>query len=175
MNSAYFSRVLGRRREADVGVAQHLDELVDGEAGRGLRREQDLGRGARVAADDLVGFLERGEDGRVRRRVRLAEARRRRQHRERRRAAHDVVGVEQRAHARILDLALMERRRREVRVDLIPAREQRDQRVGMRHRHRVAIEAERLGRAVALRRVHLHVDRRDRDLDGRDGDLVRLP
>ena len=34
--------VLRRRREADVGVAQHLDELVDGEAGRGLPGEQDL-------------------------------------------------------------------------------------------------------------------------------------
>ena len=72
-----------------------------------------------------------------------------------------------------LHLALMERRRGEMRVDLVAAREQRDDGVRLRHRHRVAIEAAGLGRAVALRRVHLHRDRRDRHLDGRDGDLVR--
>ena len=55
-------RVLRRRRELDVGRAQNLDELLDGEPRGGLRLEQDLRSRVRIAANQLGRFLERAEN-----------------------------------------------------------------------------------------------------------------
>ncbi len=100
------------------------------------------------------------------------ELRRRPDDVERRRAAEDVVGVEHRVHAGLLELLVLERRRAEVRGDLGLAGQERRLRIRVRHRHGELIELVLLALAERLLGGHLQRHRLDRDLHRRQRDLV---
>ncbi len=117
MKSAYFMTFSGVVVNLMLGSLSTSTNLVLREAAFARGREQHgRGRGL-VGHDDGIGFLQRLQHGRIDQRIVVPELCRGRHHRERGRPSHDLVRRHDGANTRILALALMERRRGEVRAD----------------------------------------------------------
>src|SRR6185369_1322720 len=134
-----FHHVLRRRREHDRRIVQHVLDFLE----RCLvLRHPEIGlcRPALVLVDQRGGLVERLDEGVIQLRILGPEFRRRPDDVECCRAAEHIVRAQHGVDRRILQLLVLERRRAEMRGDLRLSGQQRQLRIGMRHRDRQLIE-----------------------------------
>jgi hypothetical protein len=166
-------RALGLEVELHhAGLLEIAEEVLDAGLVAG-DLAVDLHRLAGVGADERLRLLGGSPHGLDDLRVRVGELGRGEELALRQRPADDVgrAGDDVRPrHGAQFDV--LERRRREVGLDLVGRVGERDRGVGMAELHRVGVEAARLVGAPDLARRHLQQDRLGRDLDGRHRDLV---